>query len=459
MTVTKARAAGTSATLCILFFIVYGSCNYLTSLRHDVGAWVYAWERHIPFVPLFIIPYMSIDLFFAAAPFLCRDRDELRTLSRRIALAILVAGLFFLAMPLRFTFERPHVDGWLGLIFNQFREMDRPFNQFPSLHICLRTILADVYARHTRGITRWMSHVWFSLIGASTLLVYQHHVADVVGGFLLAGVCFYAIGGAKWKLPVTPNRKVGVIYLCGAAALAAVAMPLAVNQSRWWLLLLWPATSLAILSSAYFGFGPGPGVFRKRDGKLPLSAKLMMWPIILGQRVSLLRYRMRSKAWDQITDRLWLGRVLSDREAEDAIAKGVSAVLDVTVELPENRPFRALPHYRHLPVLDLTAPTPEQKAEAMSFLDEQLAAGRTVYVHCKAGYSRSGAIVGSYLIHAGIVADAGAAAEMLCRRRVGIILRREARAAIGVDGKLSPAASSPAPPTAPSPRSGETSAG
>ena len=30
---------------------------------------------------------------------------------------------------------------------------------------------------------------WFTLIGVSTLLVYQHHVIDLLGGFLVAVVC------------------------------------------------------------------------------------------------------------------------------------------------------------------------------------------------------------------------------------------------------------------------------
>ena len=63
--------------------------------RGDVGTWYYAWERFIPFVPLMIVPYMSIDLFFVAAPFVCSTPDELRILARRIAFAILVAGVFF----------------------------------------------------------------------------------------------------------------------------------------------------------------------------------------------------------------------------------------------------------------------------------------------------------------------------------------------------------------------------
>src|SRR5215208_3073719 len=105
--VTKRTALLASAGLSLLFLVVYGACNRFTHLRDDVGTWAYAWERFIPFVPLMIVPYLSIDLLFVAAPFLCRDRDELRTFSRRVILAVLVGAMFFLLMPLRFSFPRP----------------------------------------------------------------------------------------------------------------------------------------------------------------------------------------------------------------------------------------------------------------------------------------------------------------------------------------------------------------
>src|SRR5262245_31673750 len=102
-----AAAARASVLLSLLFLVVYGACNWITAQRTDVGTWYFAWERYIPFVPLMIIPYMSIDLFFVAAPFLCSDAQELRTFTRRISWAIVVAGVCFLALPLRFAFERP----------------------------------------------------------------------------------------------------------------------------------------------------------------------------------------------------------------------------------------------------------------------------------------------------------------------------------------------------------------
>src|SRR6185312_8401236 len=138
------KRATVSLFLSALFLVVYPFCNWITSLRPRVASFHFDWERHIPFVPLFIIPYMSLDLFFIAAPFLTRTDRELRTLARRIAAAILIAGACFLLFPLRMSTPRPPVEGILGAIFNPFRSLDLPFNQCPCLHIALAAILLPV---------------------------------------------------------------------------------------------------------------------------------------------------------------------------------------------------------------------------------------------------------------------------------------------------------------------------
>jgi protein-tyrosine phosphatase/membrane-associated phospholipid phosphatase len=424
--VSKRVAAAASLGLSVLFVLAYGACNRFTALRHDVGTFAFSWERFIPFVPIMVVPYMSIDLLFVAAPFLCGDRDELRAFGRRVILAIGVSAAFFLLMPLRFSFERPHVDGVLGLVFDNFRKLDLPYNQFPSLHIALRTILADLYARHTRGAKRFAFGAWFSLIGASTLLTWQHHVIDVAGGFALGALCLYAVSDGWWRMPVARMPRIALYYLAGAAACVAAAVWL---PSRWAMLLLWPALSLGIVAGAYFG--AGPGVFRKRGGRLPPPTWLVLAPVILGQWLSMRHYARRSRPWDRVAPGVWVGRTLSAAEAREAIRQGVTAVLDLTGELPEARPFRGLPHYLNLPVLDLTAPTPGQLREAVNFIEGQVRAGRIVYVHCKAGYSRSAAVAAAYLVHTGRAASADAAVSTLRGSRQGIIIRPEALAAVG----------------------------
>lgn len=200
MVVKRSKALAISLALSVLFLIVYGGCNWITARRANIPTFFFWWEIATPFVPFFILPYMSIDLFFVAAPFLCRTNRELSILTKRIATAIVVAGVCFLLFPLRFAFARPHVEGWLGAIFDWFRGLDAPFNQLPSLHAALMMILADVYVSHTRGIARMATVIWFLLIALSPLFTYQHHVIDIAGGLVLAGVCFWIFRTPRFVL-------------------------------------------------------------------------------------------------------------------------------------------------------------------------------------------------------------------------------------------------------------------
>ena len=204
MRVKRSKALALSAGLSILFLIVYGGCNWISAHRSNVGSFYFEWERGIPFVPFFILPYMSIDLFFVAAPFLCRSDGELATLTKRIATAIIVAGICFLLFPLRFAFPRPHTNGWLGALFDWFRGMDAPYNLLPSLHAALMLVLADVYLRNTRGLVRIAIITWFILIALSPVLTYQHHLIDIVGGFVLAAFCFWIVRARDLSSPL-PN--------------------------------------------------------------------------------------------------------------------------------------------------------------------------------------------------------------------------------------------------------------
>jgi membrane-associated phospholipid phosphatase/predicted protein tyrosine phosphatase len=415
------HAAALSAVTSLLFVAVYGGCSWVTSLRGDVGTWVFAWERAMPFVPLMIIPYMSIDLFFVGAPFLCSHRAERRLFAKRVGFAILVAGAFFLAMPLQFAYPRPVPDGWTGPIFSFLHGFDRPYNMFPSLHIALRTILADTYARHTRGPLRWLVHIWFSLIGLSTLLTWQHHVVDVAGGFVLALVCFYLIREPAFRARTT-NYRVGSYYACGAGMLALIALV----PGGWWLLLLWPALALGLTSAAYFGLLAD--VFRKDAGRLPLSTRCLLAPVLLGHWLSLRYYQRQADPWNEILPDLWMGRRLSEKEAQRGTRLGITAVLDLTSEFSEPPAFRSA-RYLNLPILDLTAPDPGQLAAAVEFIARERKNG-IVYVHCKIGYSRSAAVVGTYLCTAGIAGTVDDAIAIMRLARPSLIVRPEARQAI-----------------------------
>jgi hypothetical protein len=295
--------------------------------------------------------------------------------------------------------------------------MDSPFNLLPSLHAALLLLLVDLYARNLRGVFLFAATFWFFFIGLSPLLTCQHHVIDIVGGFVLAAYCFYLFREPSLALPVAVNRRIGSYYAAGAVAallMSAIFWP-------WGVLLLWPAIALGIAASAYFGVGPI--VFHKTNGKLPWSTRFVLGPCLLGQYLSLVYYRSQCRSWDEVTPGIWIGGKLGVRGAKKAVCGGVTAVLDLSAEFSEAKPFRNVV-YRNIPVLDLTAPTQAQLVEMSKFIGSHSRNG-IVYVHCKIGYSRSAAAVAAYLIMNGNASSAEEALGMIRRVRPSIVIRPE----------------------------------
>jgi membrane-associated phospholipid phosphatase len=391
-----AEALLLSAGLSLLFVIVYGGCNALAARRPGVGTCFFAWELHVPFVPAFVVPYLSIDLFFVASFLLCGGKSELRAHARRIAAAILIAGMAFLVFPLTIGYSRPAVSGWAGELFEFLWSFDEPHNLAPSLHVALATLLWPVYAWHTRGGLRWAVHVWFALIVASPLLTWQHHVLDIATGAMLGQVCLFAFPEQRERGLVrsaAPNARVARLYALGSAVLATSAI--AIGSWSW--LLLWPAASLALVAAAYWR--GSSSVFRKADGRLPSSTRVVLGPYLLGAAARLPVYRRRGGLWVEAAPRVYCGRLLTAREARAVRALGVTGVLDMTAEHAQSRAFRGL-EYLSVPVLDLTHPSPEQLDAAVAFIAEHAGRGG-VYVHCALGVSRSVAAVAAYARAAG----------------------------------------------------------
>jgi 1-acyl-sn-glycerol-3-phosphate acyltransferase/membrane-associated phospholipid phosphatase len=411
-----------SVLLSVMFLAVYGGSNWLAAQRTDVGVWYFDWERQLPFWPLMIVPYLSLDAFFLAAPFLCNDREELRLFSRRIVLAIVAAGICFVGVPLRLAVDRPVVDGWLGSAFNAFVALDQPFNLFPSLHITLAIILADTYRRHTKGIVRLAALTWFALICASTLLTNQHHVIDIVGGLALAALIFYAVREGRTSDSRVRNLRVALGYLLGASAAAVVA----VVSWPWGALMVWPAFSLALVSAGYCG--AGPWIFAKSNGKIPLSTWIVVWPHLVGQWLSLAYYRRHCRPYDVVAPGIWIGRRLDEQEAAKAVEAGVSAVIDLTADLDEVPSFRNIA-YRNIQTLDLTALSADALDEAVGFMTDHIRRG-VVFVHCKVGYSRCVSVAGAYLLASGLARTTDDALDIIRAARPQIVARPEAVASL-----------------------------
>ncbi len=59
----------------------------------------------------------------------------------------------------------------------------------------------------------------------------------------------------------------------------------------------------------------------------------------------------------------------------------------------------------HHPIVDMSVPPAEDMTATLDAIDEALAAGRTVYVHCWGGIGRTGTVVGCWLVRQGLAGD------------------------------------------------------
>jgi len=163
-------------------------------------------DAGIPVVPVFVIPYVSLTPYLAATMtllLLLRIR-----LFRSAAAAMIVAWLVSYAFYffLQSYVARPQLTGQdpLTSLIRTVYAGDRPYNDFPSLHTSLSTIVAIHWWRVDRraGV---VSGLWTALIVASTVLIHQHYLADVAGGLVLAA----AASAVSLRLLAREPRRLG----------------------------------------------------------------------------------------------------------------------------------------------------------------------------------------------------------------------------------------------------------
>ncbi|MEO9874518.1 MAG: phosphatase PAP2 family protein [Anderseniella sp.] len=170
---------------CVTFFPVYILCGQLTAWSGRATVLHLDWERSIPLMPQMIWFYLSLYSVFLL-PLFHFDETRLTRLSRQSTLTILVAGLVFLVLPARIGFPASEIDGQIAIVFKVLHSLDSPYNLVPSLHVAFAVLLLQA-CRETAGRLLAMVYmIWLALLAASTVLVHQHHILDVLGGVLLA---------------------------------------------------------------------------------------------------------------------------------------------------------------------------------------------------------------------------------------------------------------------------------
>ncbi|WP_438753475.1 phosphatase PAP2/dual specificity phosphatase family protein [Pararhizobium sp. O133] len=400
--------------LCLLapfFYLSYGIANWLASQRAHVPNLAFGWESAIPFYAWTIVPYWSINAFYALSLFINDTPTSVDRLAKRYLTAQIVAVTCFIAVPLTAIFTRPETSGLPGFMFAVLGGFDKPFNQAPSLHIALLVIIWDHLHRKLPSGIRQIWHAWCFLIGLSVLTTYQHHFIDIPTGALLGLFALWLFPhGASSPLAgfrITKNanaRRLGRIYAIGAI-LFLILVASGVFLTGYALFLLWPALALAIVSIGYFG--AGPAVFQKAaDGSVTLASRWLLLPYRLGARLNILYWTHSLPTRIEIVDGIFLGRFPTAAELS-----GIATVIDLTGELIAPRHGTGTT-WKSFPTLDLVTTPGETLAVAADAIETSHPNG-TVLVCCALGFQRSAAAVVRWLVTTGRVANREAALELL----------------------------------------------
>jgi protein-tyrosine phosphatase len=393
-----------------LFFLSYGFANNHASHLAHVPSIVYAWElKFIPFVPAFMLPYMSIDAFYAASLFVASTRGELHRHALRLLLATVFSVSCFLMFPLRVVFERPEVGGFNGVLLHSLMSFDKPFNAAPSMHISLLVLLWALYARHLRGFWRRALDVWFALIGLSVLFTWQHHFFDVPTGALVGFGLLYLVPEEphswSWIRNTSPRaRRIASSY--GLAALLCFLGSLPGGACLW---LLWGALAFGMVAIGYLG--AGSAMFRKQaNGQHPLHTWMLMAPYLVIARFS--HWRISRKLPQRSSQ---VGDIVL-RCRPQTVARG-ECVVDLCAEMPGRQGVDY--HYVSVPMMDLVAPTVEQLSAAVSAIQRLQKLGK-VHVNCALGVGRSAVVGAAWLLHSGQASTIEAAMKQVKAQRPGV---------------------------------------
>lgn len=163
----------------------------------------------------------------------------------------------------------------------------------------------------------------------------------------------------------------------------------------------------------------------------PMPLWVRRWPIFLywytRSRVGDHGRLPPSRRLTHITRQVYVGGQIGRRDWRIMHQRwGISALLNLRIEWDDRWMGIHAPHYLWLPAIDGTPPVYEQLVRGAMFIQKQVEAGRSIYVHCAAGLGRGPTMVTAYLVAQGL--PVGEAIAFIAERRPFISLSAKQRA-------------------------------
>jgi membrane-associated phospholipid phosphatase len=166
-------------------------------------------DRAIPFINIFVIPYIFWYVFIFAVLFYLLAKDEKMLVRTVITIDICLMICYVIYYIFQTTVPRPLVTGndVLPKLVNMIYSHDQPYNCFPSIH-CLTSfiMIRSIFKSKIRNIFNISIITSIAvLIILSTMFIKQHVILDVISAIIIADSIF--------KLVINFNKENAISWL------------------------------------------------------------------------------------------------------------------------------------------------------------------------------------------------------------------------------------------------------
>jgi len=165
--------------------------------RLDLGT---AFDRRIPYVPLFALVYFSTYVFVIQPFLILSDARQFTWMVTSFVLISVLSSAIHATVPSKIErVEQVTAGGVSGFLLSLFQKTCKPYGNFPSMHVGLSVPVVAANYMAGGAVAGNLTLVWAILIALSTLYTKQHYILDVLagvaGGLVIFGLTFWWMMG------------------------------------------------------------------------------------------------------------------------------------------------------------------------------------------------------------------------------------------------------------------------
>lgn len=174
----------------LFFWIVpYSAATFFVESRtaYLLPFWI---DNHIPLWPPALIVYALYLPFVFFTFIFVKDLEILKKGLYAFIIAAVVTFCFFVIVPTEMPRPEVYTNGFFDSALVGMWLIDTPKNAFPSQHVAFPFVCSFIWATAYKK-WGWATILLATAIAVSTMLIKQHYIWDVAGGFVVAVFAYW----------------------------------------------------------------------------------------------------------------------------------------------------------------------------------------------------------------------------------------------------------------------------